>query len=114
MKSFNHQADSIELLRQRIPEYMPTHRVAVLKQAIENLRPHAPIEAEVVVPQSQEVINHQVQTEGPSVIAAAERLTQMAAQEVEIAREEIDGLVDVAKSYASGEGNPFFDEALNA
>lgn len=110
MKSSPDQTDNIELLRQNSPEYLTRQRLDIIRIAVMNLEPYAAYEAvkpSAPVPMSQEAINHTVQNETASVIATAEEITRNTAQDLSVER-----LVETAKDYAQGVGNPLIDEAL--
>ena len=113
-RSTNPYTNSPETLRQ--PESVLVHRDRVVISAVWNLRPHAPIEADVVssVPASQEVIDHRARTEAPQVVTDAEEIMRNSAAANELT---VERLIETAQNYALGklnqEHNPLVEEALN-
>lgn len=100
--------DNHEALRLQSPETMTSHRRAVIANAVQNLRPFAPVEARVVsspVPTSEEIAAYQA---GQEAIAEAERITRQAAQFKQ--ETSVDRIMQSVDAIYEGQGNPLYDQ----
>lgn len=100
--------DNHEALRLQSPESMTSHRRAIIANAVQNLRPFAPVEASVMpspVPVSEEVAAYAASQEA---VAEAERITRQAAQFKQ--ETSVDRIMQSVDAIYEGQGNPLYDQ----